>query len=133
MAGGASEQWGWLKNTNFVLVCHSNLPCVDGHIDASDLNIIVADARDDLDPLEVACEDGDVAAGSVGNEGDALHTAHPKGLVPNIASTGQDLMALHPGLCQPSLLPPGFTCCLQRAHGSLKSLLKPVMCDSELT
>ena len=95
MAGGASEQWGWLKDTNFVLICHCNLSRVIGHVDASDLHIVVADARDDLHPLEVAGEDGDVAASSVGNKGDALHAAHPKGFVPHIASPCQDLMALH--------------------------------------
>ena len=119
MAGGASEQWGWLKNANFVLVCHRNFPCVDGHIDASDLDIVVVDAGDDLDPLEVACKDGDVAAGGVGDKGDALHTAHPKGLVPHIASSGQDLMALHPGLYQSSVLSSDFTCC---SRESVKSL-----------
>ena len=96
MAGCASEQWGRLKNANFVLVGHRDLPCVIGHVNAGDLNVVVADAGDDLDPLEVAGKDGDVAASSVGDEGDALHAANPKGLVPHIASACQDLMALHP-------------------------------------
>ena len=96
MTGGLGEQWSGLKDANFVLVSHSNLPCVDGHIDTSDLHIVVTDPRDDLHPLEVAGEDGDVATGGVRDEGDALHTAHPEGLVPHIAGTSKDLVALHP-------------------------------------
>ena len=80
---------------HLVFVCHSNLPGVIGDIHAGDLDIVVADAGDDLDAVEGVGEDDDVAAGGVGDQRDALHRADTEGLVPDIAGPSQYLVALH--------------------------------------
>ena len=56
-----------------VLISHGNLASVVGDVDTGDLDIVVADTGDDLDPVEVVGEDDDVAAGRVCYEGDPLH------------------------------------------------------------
>ena len=56
-----------------VLISHGNLAGIVGDVHTGDLDIVMADPGDDLDPVEVVGEDDDVAAGSVGYEGDPLH------------------------------------------------------------
>ena len=59
-----------ISSTNLVFVRNSNLAGVVGHIYAGYLDVVVADTRDDLDPLEVVGEDRDVAASSVRGQPD---------------------------------------------------------------
>ena len=50
-----------------VFISHGNLAGVIGDIDTGDLDIVVTDAGDDLDPVEVVGEDDDVTSRCIGN------------------------------------------------------------------
>ena len=59
-----------------VFISHGNLAGVIGDIDTGDLDIVVADARDDLDAVEVVGEDDDVTSSSIGYQSHSLHRSN---------------------------------------------------------
>ena len=84
-----------LSKLYLVLVSNSDLAGVVGDIHAGDLDIVVTDAGDDLDPVEVVGEDDDVTPGRVSDQADSLYRPNSEGFVPDIASPGEDLVTLH--------------------------------------
>ena len=78
-----------------VLIGHGNLASVVRDVHTGDLDIVVADPWDDLDPVEVVGEDDDVTPGRVGDQADSLYRPNSEGFVPDIASPGEDLVTLH--------------------------------------
>ena len=88
----AGQERGRFKNTNLgiivigkvsyyffsylIFICHCDFSCVIGDIDTSDLDIVVTNAGDDLDAVEVIGEDDDVTSSSVGYQGYSLHRSN---------------------------------------------------------
>ena len=84
-----------LSKLYLVLVSNGDLAGVVGDIHAGDLDIVMTDAGDDLDPVEVVGEDDDVTPGRVSDQADSLYRPNSEGFVPDIASPGEDLVTLH--------------------------------------
>ena len=96
LAGGCAEViFVRYQIIYLVLISNGDLAGVVGDIHAGDLDIVVTDAGDDLDPVEVVGEDDDVTPGRVSDQADSLYRPNSEGFVPDIASPGEDLVTLH--------------------------------------
>lgn len=59
------DERGWLKDANFVLIGRSDLSGVRAAVQCRNADVVVCGSRNDLDTLESACQDDNVATGSV--------------------------------------------------------------------